>query len=121
VTTQIVSTTGVAIFVAALEELGAEPVVESTLVTYTVTPVTGVLAGCAVRTGVSLDEVTPWPITPPHWIHLPADVAFKATNAGGSPIGGWSSHSRDIPAWGTAQVPAAAWLAHVRGVLGGAV
>ena len=110
--------TGVAAFVAALEAFGAEPAVESALVTYTVTPVTGALAGRAVRTGVSLDEVSPWPAAPPHWIHLPADVKFAATNAGGSPRQGWISHSRDIPAWGVAPAPAAAWLAHVRGVLG---
>lgn len=120
-TAQTVPTTGVEAFVAALEEFGAEPVVESTLVTYTVCPVIGALADRAVRTGVSVDEVAPWPTVPPHWIHLPADVAFAATNAGGSPMDGWASHSRDIPAWGTAQVPVAAWLAHVRGVLAGAV
>ncbi len=120
-TAQVVSATGVGAFVAALEEFGAEPVVMSALVTYAVTPVAGALAGRAVRTGVSVDEVAPWPATPPHWIHLPAEVTFATTNAGGSPMAGWVSHSRDIPAWGTAQVPVAAWLAHVRGVLGGAV
>jgi hypothetical protein len=120
VTAPTVSTTGVEAFVAALEEFGAAPVVESALVTYTITPVTGVMAGRAVRTGVSVEELAPWPTAPPHWIHLPAGVAFAATNAGGSPMAGWVSHSRDIAAWGTAQVPVAAWLAHVRGVLGGA-
>lgn len=118
---QFVTATGVKAFVAALKEFGAEPVVESTLVTYIVTPVTGPLAGHAVRTGVSTEEVTPWPAAPPHWIHLQANVAFAATNAGASPMSGWVAHSRDIPTWGTAQVPIAAWLAHVRGVLGGAV
>jgi hypothetical protein len=57
VTAQIVSATGVAAFVAALEEFGAEPVVMSALVIYTVTPVAGALAGRAVGTGVSVDEV----------------------------------------------------------------
>lgn len=120
-TTRTVSTTGVEAFVAALKGFGAEPVVESTLVTYTVTPVVGALAGHAVRTGVAVDEVVPWPTAPPHWIHLPAGVAFTATNAGGSPMDGWVSHSRDIPAWGTAKEPVAAWLAHVRGVVGCAI
>lgn len=120
-TALIIPASGVRGFVAALEEFGAEPAVESTLVTYTVVPVAGVLAGNAVRTGVSVDDAAPWPTTPPHWIHLPADVAFAATNAGGSPMVGWASHSRDVRAWGTAQIPVAAWLAHVRGVLGGAV
>lgn len=120
-TAETVAFTGVVAFVAALEEFGAEPVVESALVTYNVTPLAGALAGHEVRTGVGVDEVAPWPAVPPHWIHLPTDVAFAATNAGGSPMDGWRSHSRDIPAWGTAQVPVAAWLAHVRGVLAGAV
>lgn len=120
-TTQIAATTGVAAFVAALEEFAAEPIVQLALVIYTVTPVAGAFAGRAVRTGVSVDEVAPWPVAPPHWIHLPADVVLAATNAGESPVDGWRSHSRDIPAWGTAQMPAAAWLAHVRGVLGDAV
>lgn len=120
-TIQAVSTTGVEAFVAALEAFGAEPVIESALVTYAVTPVSGAMAGRVVRTGVNLDEVAPWPTAPPHWIHLPASLAFALTNAGGSPKDGWVSHSRDIPAWGTAQLPAAAWLAHVRGVLGSAI
>ncbi len=120
-TAQPVSTTGVEAFVAALEGFDAEPIVESALVTYTVTPVAGALAGHAVRTGVIMEEVAPWPTAPPHWIHLPANVAFASTNVGGSPMTGWVSHSRDIPGWGTALVPVAAWLAHVRGVLGGAV
>lgn len=112
--------TGLDAFVAALTEFGADPAVESGLVIYTVTPVAGALAGRAVRTGVSLDEVAPWPTTPPHWIHLPADVTFAATNARASHRSGWTSHSRDITAWGAARVPVAAWLAHVRGVVGGA-
>lgn len=120
-TTHTTPVTGLDAFMAALDEFGTQPAVESTLVTYTITAVTGALAGHSVRTGVLVNEVAPWPTVPPHWIHLPGDIAFAATNAGGSPKDGWRSHSRDIPAWGTAAVPAAAWLAHVRGVLGGAL
>jgi hypothetical protein len=121
VTAPTIASTGVQAFVAALEGYGAEPEVEPGLVIYSVTPVTGAHTGQAVRTGVNVEELAPWPVAPPHWIHLPADVAFAATNAGASPKTGWRSHSRDIPLWGTAPVPVAAWLAHVRGVLGGAV
>jgi len=121
VTTQLIAATGVEAFLAALDSFGAAPEVTSGLVTYTVTPVMGALAGQQVRTGVILDEVAPWPAAPPHWIHVPNDVAFAQTNKGESPMPGWSSHSRDIKAWGTAATPIAAWLAHVRGVLGGAV
>ncbi|GAB3429045.1 hypothetical protein [Flindersiella endophytica] len=116
----IQAATGVEAFLAALLEFGAEPAIESALVTYTVTPVTGALAGHAVRTGVSVDEVGPWPAVPPHWIHLPEEVVFLATNVGVSPMRGWAAHSRDVPRWGTAHVSIAAWLAHVRGVLGSA-
>jgi hypothetical protein len=121
VTTQLVATTGVGAFLAALESYGAEPEIISGLVTYTVTPVTGAFAGQPLRTGVVIEEVTPWPTAPPHWIHLPDHVSFAQTNKGESPMSGWASHSRDIKAWGTAAIPVAAWLAHVRGVLGGAV
>lgn len=114
-------TTGFEGFAAALEEFAADPLVESGLVTYTVTPVSGVLAGRGVRTGVSLEEVAPWPAAPPHWIHMTAEVRLAVTNIGGSPKAGWVSHSRDIVGWGTAQDPIVAWLAHLRGVLGGAV
>jgi hypothetical protein len=106
---------------SALKEFGTDSLVQSALVTYTVIPVTGALAGRVVRTGVSVEEAAPWPAAPPHWIHLPANVTFATTNAGGSPLPGWTAHSRDIPAWGAARVPIAAWLAHVRGVLGGAI
>jgi hypothetical protein len=120
VTLNVTPTTGVEAFTAALDAFDVGPVVESGLVLYTVMPVSGALAGKAVPTGVLLDEVAPWPTTPPHWIHLPAEITFSATNMSGSPRPGWRSHSREIKGWGTAPSPAAAWLAHVRGVLGGA-
>lgn len=119
-TAPVLAATGVEAFVAALDAAGADPEIESGLVTYSVMPVSGALAGQVTRTGVILDEVGPWPATPPHWIHLPDEVRFAASNIGGSPRPGWVSHSRDIKAWGTARSPVAAWLAHVRGVLGGA-
>jgi hypothetical protein len=121
VTVNAVFTTGVEGFVAALEEFAADPVVESGLVTYTVMPVSGALAGRRVRTGVTLEEVAPWPTAPPHWIHVAAEVRLPVTNVGGSPNAGWAAHSRDIAGWGTAREPIVAWLAHLRGVLGDAV
>lgn len=119
-TVNSIPTTGVEGFVAALNAFDAGAIVESGLVLYTVMPVSGALAGTAMRTGVLLDEVAPWPTAPPHWIHLPEDITFSATNISGSPKAGWRSHSREIKGWGTALSLAAAWLAHVRGVLGGA-
>jgi hypothetical protein len=120
VTLNITPTTGVEAFVAALEAFDVGPVVEPGLVLYTIVPVSGALAGQPVRTGVLLDEVAPWPTTPPHWIHLPVEITFSATNMSGSPKPGWRSHSREIKGWGTAPSLAAAWLALVRGVLSGA-
>ena len=116
-----IAATGVAAFVTALEEYGAEPKTESGLVTYNITSVDGAHAGSTLRTGVKVEELAPWPVAPPHWIHLSESVKFKATNSGPSLKAGWIAHSRDIPAWGTAAVPAAAWLAHVRGVLSDAL
>lgn len=113
--------TGVDGFIAALRDYEADPVAESGLVVYTVVPVAGALVGQAVRTGVRVGEVEPWPTLPPHWIHLPKEVTFAATNAGDSPMPGWRAHSREIKGWGTVASPAGAWLAHVRGVLGGAL
>jgi hypothetical protein len=120
VTLNLIPATGVEAFVAALEDFDAGPLVESGLVVYTVVPVSGGLVGKTVRTGVVLDEVAPWPTTPPHWIHLPEEITFSTTNMSGSPKPGWRSHSREITGWGTAPSSVAAWLAHVRGVLGGA-
>lgn len=80
----------------------------------------GPLAPRRVSVGVALDEVSPWPYAPPHWIHLPASVSFAHTNSDGSPLPGWLRHSRNVDPWGHLADPMAAWLAHVRGVLGGA-
>jgi hypothetical protein len=121
VTVNAMFTAGVERFVAALEEFAADPLVESGPVTYTVMPVSGALAGRGVRTGVSVEEVAPWPTAPPHWIHVAAEVRLAVTNVGGSPKTDWVSHSRDIAGWGTAREPIVAWLAHLRGVLGDAV
>ncbi|WP_280395639.1 hypothetical protein [Nocardia brasiliensis] len=112
---------GIDAFLASLNDFGADPEVEAALVIYTVVPVTGVLGGAAVRSGVGVEEVAPWPAAPPHWIHLSADITLRTSNIGGSPKPGWVAHSRDIQNWGAAAVPIGAWLAHVRGVLGTAV
>jgi hypothetical protein len=106
-------------FRAALEKSGAEPAVENGLVTFTVIPPAGARAGSKVRTGVTVAELASWPMIPPHWVHLPADVQFPRTNTQASPSPGWSAHSRDTaPGWGRTGYHAAEWLAHIRGILG---
>jgi len=121
VTAQLMTATGVEGFVAALEMERAEPIVRGGLVVYTVTPLTGAWALRPVETGVATGEGSPWPATPAHWIHLPIEVRLAETNVQASPHPGWQAHSRDIGNWGLAGLPIRAWLAHVRGVLGGAV
>jgi hypothetical protein len=83
---------------------------------YDVLAVGGALVGKKVRTGVSLSEVQSWPLAPPHWIHLPANVSFPQTNTDQTdcPVG-WVRHSRDFNLTDTSVPPALAWLRHVRG------
>lgn len=103
-------------FVAAMSGLGLSPRVEAGLVVCRVTPVAGARAGSVVEVGVALGELSAWPQTPPHWIHLPRGVGFPRTNSEPSPKDGWLKHSRDIPNWGSA--PAADdWAAHLQAVL----
>ena len=65
---------GVQGFMDDMTRHGFEPTAEAGLVVYRITPIDGVHSGTAVETGVSTDELTPWPQVPPHWIHLPGDV-----------------------------------------------
>jgi hypothetical protein len=114
----ILSGTGVDAFTAGLERCGRTPHVVNDVVSFTVEAFDGAHAGQAIETGVSIQELQGWPLTPPHWIHLPAEIAFSRTNTQPSPVPGWVSHSRQIQGWGTAAEPAQAWIAHVRAVLG---
>lgn len=108
---------GVQGFIDALTELGFDPEVEDGLVVYRIEPVDGAHAGTAVVTGVSVDELSPWPQAPPHWIHLPAGVSFPETNSRSSTKADWLKHSRNVIGWGDAS-PGVCWTSHVRAVLG---
>ena len=110
----------VAAFVAGLRRLQTGPEVRDGLVRYRVEPVEGRHAGELVETAVEVAELAAWPVAPPHWIHLPADVRLPATNSQPSPRTGWLRHSRQIRGWGGDTDPERAWVAHVRGVLGAA-
>ena len=85
--------------------------------TFLVIPVAGKYAGEEIETGVDIDELAAWPISPPHWIHFLDRIQLSKTNSKPSPIDGWLKHSRDIQRWGNAMDPTQAWLAHVRSVL----
>ena len=111
---------GVQGFIDALAQLGLHPAVEAELVIYRIEPVDGGHGGTTVETGVSADELAPWPQVPPHWIHLPAGIGFPRTNSQESTKPGWLKHSREIIGWGDAQ-PGIWWISHVRAVLGEAI
>jgi hypothetical protein len=105
-------------FVDGLASLAAAPARQSDLVIYRIEPVDGRYAGDCLTTAVEVIELANWPIAPPHWIHLPADVGFAHTNSQPSQLSGFARHSRQIAAWGTDPNPDQAWLAHVRSVVG---
>ena len=108
---------GVQGFIDDLTRLGLGPTVEAGLVIYRIAPVEGAYAGIGVETGVSADELVPWPQAPPHWVHLPAAIGFPRTNTRVSTKPGWLMHSRYVIGWGDAP-PGIWWASHVRAVLG---
>jgi len=109
---------GVEGFRADLEDLGTVTDVNGTVVTYEVLAVAGALAGRLVLTAVGVDELGGWPAVQPHWIHLPAEVKFAASNVdGSSTLPGWQRHSRQIGIWDMSGHPGQAWLAYVRSVV----
>ena len=111
---------GIEGFMDGMTQLGFSPMEEAGLVVYRITPVDGAHAGIVVETGVSIDELAPWPQVPPHWIHLPKGVNFPRTNSQGSPKEGWLMHSRQLNGWGDAPA-GVCWTSHVRAVLNEAI
>lgn len=105
-------------FIAGLRECGLDSTIEGEVVRFQVNPVTGALADTAVECGVAVEELSPWPTIPPHWLHLPSAIRFPRTNSQPSPIAGWLRHSRPAAGWGNDASPVQAYLAHVRGILG---
>lgn len=108
---------GAAGFIAGLERLGLAWRREAGLIIFPIFAAGGSRKGTDVESGVSIDELTRWPQIPPHWIHLPSEIAFRQTNARGSTVANWTQHSRNLLGWGDAVEPTQAWVAHVRGVL----
>jgi hypothetical protein len=108
-------------FIAGLRRCGCAPEMRNAVVVFTVVAVGGGRANVSTESGVSGAELGSWPATPPHWVHLPADVHFPHTNTQASDIPGWLKHSRQPSNWGNGPEPAQAWIAHVRGMLEEAV
>jgi hypothetical protein len=112
----------VAAFISDLASHGVRAEIEGPAVVYSVEAVSGGLAGQVVPTAVSLSELTSWPAVPPHWVHFPDSVQFGATNADSNDcLPGWKRHSRDIGTWAPDRPPITRWLAHVRGIVTGAI
>lgn len=110
-------------FIADMAAAGAPVTVDGPRLMYEVTAVAGPYAASPVPTGVSASEVGNWPLVPPHWMHLQAEVMFPPgeTNMdAGDARPGWLRHSRDLGAWDMTVPPALAWLRHVRGVVSAA-
>lgn len=109
---------GVQGFINRMAELDCEPCIESNLVIYLVTPVGGAHDGCPVKTGIGVDELASWPMTPPHLIHLPDNIRFPRPPYSSSPKPGWLTHSRGVAGseWGKAD-PGVDWVSHVRAVI----
>ena len=107
---------GVKAFIQDMSDLGSGAELEAELVIYEVVAVDGAYAGRAVKTGVGVGELQPWPQVPPHWLHFPCTVHFSQTNSQPSPKSGWLMHSRQISGWGDAPA-GVAWASHIRAVL----
>ena len=109
--------TGLDAFVVGLDALGIETVRQGSLVVYRVEPLLGAQGGKPVETGVEASELSGWPTTPPHWIHVPTDLNIPGGQA--SVLAGWCRYSRPHPGRiDAAPNPAQAWVAHVREFLG---
>ena len=109
-------------FISALADVGITAEIRGPAVVYAVEAVEGGLVGQTVPTAVSTSELAGWPAAAPHWVHFPSPVAFAHTNADTNEcLDGWSRHSREIGSWSTDRPPIVVWLAHVRGIVAGAV
>lgn len=105
-------------FMDDMASVGAPVRAEENRLMYEVMAIGGALAGQNISTGVSLSEVQGWPLTPPHWVHLPGSVAFAETNMDETDCPpGWKRHSREFNLTDTSVSPALAWLRHVRGFI----
>jgi hypothetical protein len=103
---------GAQAFMEGLRQCGLQWTISGDVLTFPLAA-----SGGAIETGVALCELDAWPMAPPHWVHLPADVPVGQTNAKPSSIRGWLMHSRNAARWGNAKHAVQAWLAHVHAVV----
>ncbi|MHB1008437.1 MAG: hypothetical protein ACYC1E_04150 [Propionibacteriaceae bacterium] len=109
---------GVEGFISSLRECGIVAEREGAVVRFPVEAVGGARSGQLVPTAVSMNELTPWPTVPPHWVHFPAEITIVPTNTNEDEcLPGWQRHSRDLQGWATEDHPGQAFVAHVRSIL----
>ncbi|MCJ1709533.1 hypothetical protein [Microbacterium sp. VKM Ac-2923] len=103
-------------FMTDMADIGHPATIDGDRILYDVDAIGGPRVGQFITTGVSVSEVQGWPLTPPHWIHLPENITFPGTNVDVTDCPpGWRRHSRDFSFTDMSVPPALAWLRHVRG------
>jgi hypothetical protein len=118
VTDSVLSQSGLAGFVAGLAARDIETERRGSLIVYRLEPLVGGRAGQPVETGVAVDELGGWSVTPPHWIHVPKELNIAGASQDSAEVA-WSRYSRPHPGrLDAAADPARAWVAHVREFLG---
>jgi len=111
-------TEGVDGFISSLVQCGVIAEREGDVVRFPVEAFGGARAGQMVPTAVSVNELTPWPAVPPHWIHLPDEITIVPTNSDRNEcLPGWQRHSRDLQGWDTEAHRGQAFVAHIRSML----
>jgi hypothetical protein len=119
VSSDLVTKSGVDAFVSSIADQGIPIAHRGNLIVYRIVPFTGAAAMREVETGVEIGDVAGWPLTPPHWIHVPNGFQFPGGSQQPSVQDGWSRYSRPHPnRLDSSPVPGREWIAHVRAFLG---
>jgi hypothetical protein len=109
---------GVDGFISSLGECGVIAERDGGVVRFPVEAVGGANTGQIVSAAVSVNELTPWPAVPPHWVHLPDEITIVPTNSDRNEcLPGWQRHSRDLQGWDRETHPGQAFVAHVRSIV----
>ena len=107
--------TGIAHFVAGLKEVGCRPEQRGSLVVVKLDIVVAERADLSV---VATDPPDDFPNIPPHWLHLPKELALPGETGSSSELGDdWRKWSRKHPRWKGGDNAVQAWLAQVRSLL----
>ena len=105
---------GIDQFIAGVQKLGLKfrQVGNHVVVTLDVSP-----PGLSNPPDVGADPPADFPNIPPHWVHLPSDLALPEGKPRPSELGeSWRKWSRQHPKW-RASLGVPGWVAHVRSLL----